>query len=374
MSITILNSATGKILIVLLAIALSLKLFLNMETSAYGPTSNQPPLSGKTVEILDSSSEAESDSGAKPWTRTETGDKFTAEAEPPAPADEIEERLTHSIVLMLRETFTNDVSATVIQIEMIAFSNELLELYPSFGGKVFESSIHTAFPEMSQRILEVIASMDQYNLWLLDNIWTLNNLSVIERDGTIWEKRTELLGELARDIWSEELASSEDRKVKMQDTIDQLDAAIHTSMDERLHILSSTLEEVYAHTVEDKAIDKVLVSSMFFGLDSVQKELTDLDHISRQQQINSVRERLGFSELEITKMTELDLEKDRRWENGLRYMIERQVLEDSLQNHELDQKIEQLQGAFFPRDAKTINTEEQRGFFRYLRPRLYGRN
>jgi len=366
MSITILNSATGKILIVLLATALLLKLFLNMETSAYGQTVNQPTPSGKIVERLGSGSEAESDSGVKPWHKPET--------EIPAQADDTEERLTHSIVLMLRETFGNNISPTAIQIEMIDFSNELLNLYPSFGKKIFESSIRTAFPEISQRIFDTIASMDQYNLWILDNIWELNNLSLVERDGEIWKKRTELFGELARDIWSDELTSSEDRKIKIQETIEQLNIAYHTSMDERLHILSSTLEESYANTVENQAIDKALVSNMFFGLDSVQKELSDLNYKTRQQQINTVRERLGFSEFEIAKLTELDVEKDRRWENGLRYMIERQVLEDTLQNHELDQKIEQLQGAFFPRDAKTINTEEQRGFFRYLRPRFYGRN
>ena len=96
--------------------------------------------------------------------------------------------------------------------------------------------------------------------------------------------------------------------------------------------------------------------------------------MDRQNAINESRKQLGFTDDDIKLLAQEDKIKEQRWQNGYQYMSARDQLSQAYEGDDLESKLLELREKYFNNEAPTIKAEEDSGFYRYNRPRLYGSN
>ncbi|WP_250655111.1 hypothetical protein [Alkalimarinus coralli] len=261
-----------------------------------------------------------------------------------------------------------------VQANLFKVRDFVINRYPEDGQSRFNEIIYLAFPNYAESIIQIITLMDQYTQWLAQNYTQLNDMSPLERDGHLWKKRRALFGNDADIIWSDERQLMAQKQRAVQEEIHRLGAETSLSSDEKLYQLQTTLSENYGDAAQGLVIDPGMVAAVFFNFDSVQQTLQNLSPQARQAEINRARKQLGYSEEQIEQAQKKDEVRNQRWENGLAYMAERQQLVDTLEGTALETALSSLREAYFKREAYTIEQEEISGFYRYARPRIYGRN
>lgn len=298
-----------------------------------------------------------------------------------APSRTAPEKSDLSIMVReLAEKFKNELAMQIhliaVQVSLKSLRDDLRETFPGQGDALFREIISLAFPEFVEAILQAIALMDQYDAWLQSMLLNLNDMNAFEQQGVLWAKRRELFGDAANQIWQAEITAEQERQLTMRRTMEMLDKAYDMQMQERLYLLKSNFEESYADKLQNMVVDpKGVLAQVFFGLDAVQKDLAQLSNDERQAQINDIRKSMGFSDEQIANLAEADQEREQRWQNGYAYMAERKTLETQFTGDDLQQALDKLREKFFAHEAYTIKKEEEElQFFRYLRPRVYGRN
>jgi len=283
----------------------------------------------------------------------------------------IEDRLVNE----LKKYYGNSIAEKSTQASLLKVRDYILSLYPEDGEARFYNILKRAFPELADEIMLTLNKLDKYNRWLKENEPRLAEMNELERKGAIWEKRRELFGDEAEDVWSEEVYAYEQRKQDMKETIRLLDESYDTTIEEKLDIYINTLNKTYEDSPEAYFLkNRGLLAKVFFGIDSVQKELSKMNPDRRQMEINKIRREMGYTQTQIENQEKMDAYHNRRWENGLNYMKERDALAEKFQGPELEEKLKTLREDYFKHEAKTIELEEKDGFFRYERPRVYGRN
>lgn len=281
------------------------------------------------------------------------------------------------MVALIKKEFGQRISAVHVQVGLKAFRDDLIRTYPGQGAAMFEQIIRAAFPELADQILSVIALMDSYEEWLLTVMPDLNEMDLMAQQEMLWEKRLALFGEDAKDIWQRELSPQEERNESVRKTVAMLDTAYDIPIDERLYLLQNTFDENYSQSMSELVYDtSSVLTQVFFRFDSVQKDLAAMNPDQRQETINGIRRQIGYSEQDIELMAEQDQKKEARWQNGYAYMEARRALsEQNLPDQELQAQVAQLREEYFGPEAYTIGKEEDDlGFFRYERPRVYGWN
>ncbi len=294
------------------------------------------------------------------------------ERQAPNEIDELVKELSER----LRHQFSETIHLVAVQVSLKSLRDDLLNVYPEEGFAVFKLIIKTAFPQWLDAILDSIALMDQYDSWLQDVMLTLNDMNPLEQQGMLWEKRRALFGDAALQIWQAEISAEQERQLTMRRTMEMLNKSHDIPMQERLYLLKQNFAESYADKIETMMVDpKGVMAQVFFGFDAVQKDLAKLAPDQRQLQINEIRRSLGFTEEQITHQAEADLEREKRWQNGYAYMKERARVEKRYKGEQLIAELDKLREKFFAHEAVTIKKEEEElAFFRYKRPRYYGRN
>ncbi|HEX8821120.1 MAG TPA: hypothetical protein VF794_14420, partial [Archangium sp.] len=86
------------------------------------------------------------------------------------------------------------------------------------------------------------------------------------------------------------------------------------------------------------------------------------------------REEMGLDDEALKRWDELDKVRDTRWEVGSQYMSEREALAQQYSGAELETKLQELRTRYFADEAGTVAEEEETGFYRFSRPRQWGRN
>lgn len=283
----------------------------------------------------------------------------------------IEDQLVAEFKKYYGKTITN----IHTQVGLLKVKKYLSQLYPQDGPEKFYSALKRAFPDLADDIMLVLAKMERYQDWLEDNAHRLSQLNPAEKEGLIWEQRNAIFGEDAKEIWSEEIIAFEQKKQDVRETISYLDEATDMTIYEKLDVYQSSLKDAYDGSTEEFVLDnKGLLAKVFLSIGSVQDELKQLDPERRQQEINNIRRELGFTQQQVEYLEGRDTRRDQRWENGLAYMEERELLEQNLEGPELESELAALRKEYFKHEANTIALEEKDGFFRYRRPRIYGRN
>ena len=84
---------------------------------------------------------------------------------------------------------------------------------------------------------------------------------------------------------------------------------------------------------------------------------------------------MGFPEEQVEYLAASDQKREKRWLNGYAYMEAREAAEVQYSGEQLTQELDKIREQYFAHEASTIKKEEEDlEFFRYTRPRLYGRN
>ncbi|GLQ30354.1 hypothetical protein [Litoribrevibacter albus] len=274
----------------------------------------------------------------------------------------------------LKQRYGGSISDVALQATLRDFRDYVAERFPDAGDSLFREIITAAFPEQARKIFALVAKLDEYYQWHLDQLVALNEMDPLTREGTVWQKRTDLFGTDAELIWAEELNRTQQKEAKVQETLASLNQADQVTMDERLYILTSTIEEEYQSTLASGLMDKSMMAGVFFGLDSVQNDLKTMSPEERQEEINRVRKQLGFTDEQIERLSSMDQKNEARWQTGYKYSAARKALESQYTGAELESKLQALREEMFEREAKTIAMEEASGFYRFDRPRVFGRN
>ncbi len=161
----------------------------------------------------------------------------------------------------------------------------------------------------------------------------------------------------------------------MHDTLFMLEDARDMTIDEKLDIYKTALYRTYADSPEAYVLEnKATLANAFFTIESVQEALKQMAPDHRQWEINKIRRELGISEAHIKQLAELDAQRSRRWEHGLEYMKERNAIVSQYEGREREEQLDALREKYFKHAAITIEREENDGFFRFERERIFGRN
>ncbi|MDD4356689.1 MAG: hypothetical protein PHN98_05505 [Smithellaceae bacterium] len=279
------------------------------------------------------------------------------------------------IVSELKKYYAGTISKKSTQAEIISIRDFVMGLRPEKGKEYFYDILRRAFPQFADEIIQTLEKLDLYNRWLADNREQLMKMTASERLAVMWKKRKELFGEDAEKIWSGELLATEERKAKMQDTLAELNKSREMSLDAKLGEYRRVLRETYRGTAQEFILNQSgLLSKVFFSLDSVQDELSNLSPAQRQQEINRLRAEMGMTQRQIESMARRDVENASRWDTGLQYMEKRESILKQYEGQERESKLNDLRKEHFGDEANTIALEEKDGFYRFKRPHIWGRN
>lgn len=276
-----------------------------------------------------------------------------------------------ALVAQLRSRYGAQLQHPYVQLKML---ERLIRHFrvqsPDRWQEALLDFLRVAFPE---RYAELVANLQRwldYERWMDEQRTVLQGLGDKERRAAIWEARERIFGKEAAEIWASEL--------KGQAATDALQAAgalEGASVSERLARYKEGLEEVYQERTEsylERHRQEVL--DRFLDLDAVQRDLSTLAPEERAKSLREIRQGLGLSEEALQRWDALDRERDTRWDSGARYMQEREVLAKQYSGDALEERLREIRARYFGAEAETIATEEQSGFFRFSRPRRWGRN
>jgi hypothetical protein len=283
--------------------------------------------------------------------------------------------LSDQFVKELRKYYGKTISEKATQASLFNLRDLIMGSHPDKGRDLFYSILKKAFPEHADAIIATLDKLDQYNLWLKENKETLSKMTATERLAALEKKRKELFGEDADKIWTGEELATEARRAKVQDVLAVLNKSDDTTMDEKVEVYQGALREAYEGTPEKFILDQDhLLAKVFFSIDSVQDELKQMSSQERQQEINRVRKKMGFSDKQVESMARRDADNELRWEAGLQYMKDREAVVQQYNGPQQEEKLRELREKYFDDEAKTIELEEKDDFYRFNRPHIYGRN
>jgi hypothetical protein len=271
-------------------------------------------------------------------------------------------------------SYRKQIDNVSVQASLVEVRDYVIYFYPSTGVLLFYRAVSIVFPEYSAEILNTIKRMDEYNRWFMANSQRLSLLKEIDSNREIWEKRVELFASDAEEIWSSSLTAYEQRRKDVRDAIEEISQSQTYSNEEKLYQLRESLTTNFNQAFEGLAVNKSLFASLYFNIDSVQKELIAMPAEEQQQLLNEIRRQMGYSQEQITKFQKMDIKRNKRWEKGTVYMLEREKLAKRFSGVELDANLDLLREKYFKHEAKTIALEEEESFYRFLRPRVIGRN
>lgn len=267
----------------------------------------------------------------------------------------------------LSAEFDGRITQLEAQLELKAFWDYLRQTYPQRQG-MFKQVLMRAFPGEWQDVMSLLLALAEYDAWLLDNMSQLNALNPLAYQAALWDKRRALLGNKADEVWAKETKRSHVRRENLQQAVTVLDTAYEVEIHERLTLLTGAIEANYGDQRQGQLISKGMVAQTFFSLTSVQRDLAALSHASRQKQIDDIRFLLGFSQEQVASMAAQDQRKEQAWQQGYAYMRDREALAQD------ETALAALRQRYFGDNAHTIAKEEASGFYRFSRPRVYGRN
>jgi len=147
------------------------------------------------------------------------------------------------------------------------------------------------------------------------------------------------------------------------------------SLDARLERYREAMQAA-ANQAQDVPIlaYRSMLAEVFLRMEGVQRELAALSPAARSSTLAHIRRELGFGEEQIARMEAIDERRETRWQNGLAYMQERARIESTFEGDAREAELRALREEYFAHEAPTIEAEERDGFYRFERPRIYGRN
>lgn len=231
--------------------------------------------------------------------------------------------------------------------------------------------LRETYPERYEALAAVLRARLDYERWIRENERYLLELGEEDRRRNIWEQREALFGkEAAEQIWA-----SERKSQAVADALAALDARTDVKVADKVKLYREQLQEVYGAQT-DAFLERHRQEAMnrFLDLASVQRELGALSPEERSRSLREIRVGMGLDAEALQRWDALDAERDARWDAGARYMREREALARQYAGAELEARLRPIRERYFGAEAETIADEEAGGFFRFTRPRVWGRN
>ena len=178
-----------------------------------------------------------------------------------------------------------------------------------------------------------------------------------------------------QELLAEAVGAAEEQEQALRDAILRIDAAEDLPLAGRLERWQEALRAARAGAPDAPIFQfPTMLAELFLRMDAVQRELAALSPAARAGELARIRRELGFADDEIERMAKVDERREARWQNGLAYMQERARLEATFDGDALEAELRALREEHFAHEAPTIEREERDGFYRFERPRIYGRN
>lgn len=279
-----------------------------------------------------------------------------------------------ALIAALRADFLSSINKITTHIKMLSYREHIYKLAGKAGPGEWQRILQEAFPEQAELILQHQAMWDTYQSWLSLQNQLLAGMDPLSRQGMIWNKRQEVFGDAAKELWADEIARYEQQRLDLQNTLTELNTNPDLSLDMRLQTLNNQFALAAETSQMPAAAYRSTLASVYFGLDTVQADLKGLSAEQRQQTIHNLRKNMGYDEAQLNQLDALDAEREKRWQVGAQYSAEKKRLTAQYQGTELESKLQALREQYFKIEAKTIAMEEADGFNRFERPRYYGRN
>lgn len=272
----------------------------------------------------------------------------------------------------LRERFGAKLKEPYIQIKML---EDLMRFFqkrsPDHWQEELLAFLKKAFPEMYDELAAMLRNRVDYEKWVRDNDAYLRGLPDKQRRAAMWDARDRLFGkENAERIWASEIKNQ-----AVSDTLASLDAKQDAPLKDKLSTYKQRLHEIYGDQTETY-LERHRQETMnrFLDLSSVQQDLTAMAPQERSQSLRTIRKEMGLDEEALKRWDTLDQTRDTRWDAGAKYMAEREALAKQFSGPELEAKLQEIRARYFGSEAGVIAQEEASGFFRFERPRQWGRN
>ncbi|HLL06990.1 MAG TPA: hypothetical protein VK539_40820 [Myxococcaceae bacterium] len=297
-----------------------------------------------------------------------------AAEEPPAPPQLTgdPEKDLEQLAAFVRERYGARLHEPYLQVKLL---EELMRYFqqhsPDRWQEALLAFLKKAFPERYEELAAMLRNRVDYEKWVKDNRVYLQGLTDKERRAALWDTRNRLFGkENAERIWAGEL-----RNQAMADSLQAIDAKADADLNQKLSMYKQSLKDIHGERT-DVYLEQHRQESMnrFLDLSSVQSELTAMSAAERAASLRTIRQEMGLDEEALKRWDELDRTRDMRWQSGAAYMAEREALSKQLSGPELEAKVQELRARFFGAEAGVIAQEEATGFFRFERPRQWGRN
>ena len=279
------------------------------------------------------------------------------------------------LVKELRKYYGRSIAEKSTQASLFGIRKSILGSRARDGKQFFYHILKQAFPDHADDIMNTLEKLDAYDRWVSDNEPMLSEMSATERAAALWEQRRELFGDVAEELWADEMLATDARKAKVLDTLAALNTSTDKNINEKLEMYKGALQKAYEGSPEEYLLDqKDLLTKMFFSMDSVQDKLKQMSPDQRQQEMNKIRREMGLTQEQIEAMGQLDQDREQRWSTGFKYVQERENVVRGFEGPEREEKLKALREKYFRDEANTIALEEKDGFFRFERQRVYGRN
>jgi hypothetical protein len=276
------------------------------------------------------------------------------------------------LATVMREKYGPKLHEPSAQIRML---EELMRYFqkrsPDRWREELLAFLQKAFPEQYEQLAATLRNRLDYEKWVRDNDAYLRTLSPEQRRAAIWDARNRLFGkETAEAIWAAEL-----RNQALADTLSALDARADASLTDKLSAYKQRLNELHGDKAQAYlARHQQELMNRFLDLSSVQRDLSQLTPQARSEHLRTIRRELGLDEEALKRWDSLDQTRDARWDAGARYMAERTALAKELSGEALEARLQEVRARYFGTEADIIAQEESTGFFRFERPRVWGRN
>lgn len=227
------------------------------------------------------------------------------------------------------------------------------------------------FPERYDELAAMLRNREDYEKWVKDNDAYLRGLDEHQRRAALWDARNRLFGkDIAERLWAAELKNQ-----AVADSLRAIDTMEGASLTDKLSTYKQKLKEVHGASADAYlARHQQELMNRFLDLSSIQRELTDLPPAERARSLRTIRKEMGLDEEALQRWDTLDQTRDGRWDAGARYMTERAALAKELSGAELETRLHEVRARYFGTEADVIAQEEAAGFFRFERPRVWGRN
>ncbi|HEX4869983.1 MAG TPA: hypothetical protein VFV15_04570 [Moraxellaceae bacterium] len=276
-----------------------------------------------------------------------------------------------AIIQQLRKKYGAHIASVAEQVKVLANLRDLLrQLYPQDWERRLLRILGAAFPEQAREMLGWYQRLLAYEAWLKDVLPALNPGSPEATRQALWDKRTELFGEAAYEIWAVEM-----REQKLQEKLTEL-ATSTAPFRDKADTYIEALRATYGDRITGPEAPHLTQNmTRFLELESVQRDLRGVGLEERRQRLREFRQAMGLDEAALKRWDALDVERDSARVTGQAYLDERARLEARYQGAELQARLETLQERLFGAEEATfIRNEEASGYYRFKTPQTLGVN